>query len=172
MKEYDELIRASRELLDYCGDWKNGQSQTRQGEILRRLERATGRARVVRHLEEHWHKHGLDRMRDGELRELLAQMSGQEREALLGADLRHMQYAEPQDFLEHFLTICRPFGFATRDDSWGELEKILTIILSNHAVWFERARTEREDEEARKRMEESARANGGVPTSVTGDVID
>lgn len=43
-------------------------------------------------------------------------------------DIRHKPGAKPIDYLNHWLKVFRPFAYATRDGSWGELEKILTII--------------------------------------------
>ena len=35
---------------------------------------------------------------------------------------------QPVAYLGKFLEMFRPHGYATRDDSWGELEKILDIV--------------------------------------------
>ena len=35
-------------------------------------------------------------------------------------------------YLNKWLEMFRPFGVATQDDTWGELEKILDIVHRNH----------------------------------------
>ncbi len=37
-------------------------------------------------------------------------------------------------YLQKWLEMFRPFGYATQDDSWGELEKILDIVHRNHVL--------------------------------------
>lgn len=59
----------------------------------------------------------------------LALLSDGELERYLDAGLRHRSGKTPVDYLRHFLTICRPFAYATQDDSWGELEKELAIVI-------------------------------------------
>lgn len=41
---------------------------------------------------------------------------------------------QPVAYLGKFLQMFRPFGYATNDDSWGELEKILEIVHRNCAL--------------------------------------
>lgn len=48
------------------------------------------------------------------------------------AGIRHKSGCRPVDFLNHWLKICRPHAYATQDDSWGELEKLLAIIIRNY----------------------------------------
>jgi hypothetical protein len=48
----------------------------------------------------------------------------------LDAGIRHKSGSQPHDYLEHWLWIMRQFGYATHDDSWGELEKELAIMVS------------------------------------------
>ena len=47
----------------------------------------------------------------------------------LDAGILHRSGAQPHDYLVHWLWIARQFGYATRDDSWGELEKELAIAF-------------------------------------------
>ena len=47
-------------------------------------------------------------------------------------NLRHRKGSSSVDFLNHWLKLCRPHAYATQDDSWGELEKLLAIILRNY----------------------------------------
>jgi hypothetical protein len=46
--------------------------------------------------------------------------------------IRHRSGDKPEDYLKHWLQLFRPFAFASRDDSWGELEKVLSIIFRVH----------------------------------------
>lgn len=48
--------------------------------------------------------------------------------------LRHKSGIEPSERLRRFLNIARNFGYATRDDSWGEFEKEFCIIIKRLVV--------------------------------------
>lgn len=48
--------------------------------------------------------------------------------------LRHKSGVQPSDRLTRFLNIARHFGYATRDDSWGEFEKEFCIIIKRLVV--------------------------------------
>lgn len=48
--------------------------------------------------------------------------------------LRHKSGVEPADRLHRFLNIARHFGYATRDESWGEFEKEFCIIIKRLVV--------------------------------------
>lgn len=48
----------------------------------------------------------------------------------LDAGIRHKTGAQPHDYLEHWLWIMLQFGYATHDDSWGELEKELAVAIA------------------------------------------
>ena len=50
---------------------------------------------------------------------------------------------------------CRPFAYATRDDSWGELEKALPIVLRRMLV----------AEAKLRRLEHLIRALSGAPVA-------
>lgn len=50
------------------------------------------------------------------------------------ADLRHKTGVQPYDYLKHWLSISRHFGFATHDDSYGEFEKEFCIIVRRMVV--------------------------------------
>lgn len=52
-------------------------------------------------------------------------------EDMFDAELRHANGKAPVDYLRAWLTMFRPFGSATRDDSWGELEKLVCIAMRN-----------------------------------------
>jgi hypothetical protein len=52
--------------------------------------------------------------------------------------LRHRSGKSPTDYLWHWLSIGRQFGYATKDDSWGEFEKLFAIIIKR-LVLAERA---------------------------------
>lgn len=64
----------------------------------------------------------------------LALLSPAALEEYLNGDVRHRKGSQPVDYLRHFLKITRPFAYATRDDSWGELEKNLTIVMRRLVV--------------------------------------
>ncbi|MEN6621464.1 MAG: hypothetical protein ABFD50_07955 [Smithella sp.] len=42
--------------------------------------------------------------------------------------LRHKNGVTPEDYLKGFLEVGREFAFATKDDSWGEFEKLFHIM--------------------------------------------
>lgn len=46
-------------------------------------------------------------------------------------ELRHTG-AKPIAYLRGWLSIFRQFGYATRDESWGELEKLISIVMRNY----------------------------------------
>lgn len=50
------------------------------------------------------------------------------------AGLRHKTGKKPTDYLGHWLNVGRHFGFATRDDSWGEFEKVFCIMVKRLVV--------------------------------------
>jgi len=53
-------------------------------------------------------------------------------EDLFDIGLRHKSGIKPDDRLRLWLSAFRPFAYATRDDSWGELEKEICIVLNNY----------------------------------------
>lgn len=67
-----------------------------------------------------------------ELKDYLFSLSSTELEKLLDRGIRHKSSIKPIDYLEHWLMLTRPFACATQDDSWGELEKLLAIILKDY----------------------------------------
>jgi hypothetical protein len=56
-------------------------------------------------------------------------------EDIASADLRHKTSAEPIDYLTHWCNVARIFAYATRDYSWGELEKEFPILIKQVAKW-------------------------------------
>jgi len=44
--------------------------------------------------------------------------------------IRHTRGTVPTDYLEKWLHQFRPYAYATEDDSWGELEKLLDIVAA------------------------------------------
>jgi hypothetical protein len=54
-------------------------------------------------------------------------------EALFDNGLRHKRGKKPFDYLKSWLSMLRPFAYATQDDSWGEMEKLLCIVMRNYA---------------------------------------
>ena len=56
---------------------------------------------------------------------------------------RHRSGKQPRDYLMSWLSMFRPFAYATKDDSWGELEKLISIVMNNYVqilVKVEKAR--------------------------------
>jgi len=53
---------------------------------------------------------------------------------------------EPFEYLKHWLNVGRSFAYATPDDSWGEFEKLFSIIIRRLVV------AERQTEEARSAL--------------------
>jgi hypothetical protein len=62
--------------------------------------------------------------------EELFKLSPREIENLTDPGLRHKSGLTPSDYRKHILSITRHFGYATRDDSWGEIEKELSIMTA------------------------------------------
>lgn len=58
--------------------------------------------------------------------------SSLELEEFADQGIRHRSNDKPEDYLKQWLKLFRPFAFASRDDSWGELEKILAIVFRVH----------------------------------------
>lgn len=56
---------------------------------------------------------------------------------------RHKSGKQPRDYLMSWLSMLRPFAYATRDDSWGEMEKLLSIVMGNYVQMLARAETAR-----------------------------
>ena len=53
-------------------------------------------------------------------------------EAIFDQGNRHKAGKKPADYLTSWLSMLRPFAFATKDDSWGEMEKLLCIVMRNY----------------------------------------
>lgn len=69
--------------------------------------------------------------------------------------VRHEAGAKPEDYLRSFLETSRRFGFATRDDSWGEFEKEFSImvrrlVVAERTLADERANREADDAKVRE----------------------
>lgn len=54
-------------------------------------------------------------------------------EDMFNADHRH-KASKPFDYLKSWLAMLRPFAYATQDDSWGEMEKLVAIIMRNYVT--------------------------------------
>ena len=63
------------------------------------------------------------------LRDKLLHASPKEIENLVDIELRHKSGSRPFMYLEHWLKVGRCFGYATKDDSWGEFERIFAQIV-------------------------------------------
>lgn len=59
-------------------------------------------------------------------------MVGDNVEPLFDPGNRHKSGKKPFDFLKSWLSMLRPFAYATADESWGELEKLLCIVMRNY----------------------------------------
>ena len=53
-------------------------------------------------------------------------------EQLFDPENRHRSGVKATDYLASWLSMLRPFAFASRSDSWGELEKLLCIVMRNY----------------------------------------
>ena len=62
---------------------------------------------------------------------LLKNVPGDELQDAINFNLRHSNGKDAHDYLMNFLVVARQYGFATQDDSWGELEKELAIVFRN-----------------------------------------
>lgn len=63
------------------------------------------------------------------LREYLKNATSREIYDLADGNFRHRKDGKIYDALGHWLKIARCFGYATKDDSWGEFEKEFAIII-------------------------------------------
>lgn len=62
-------------------------------------------------------------------KEQLLSASPEDIEKLVDVGIRHRSpRATPFSYLEHWLSVARCFGYATKDDSWGEFEKLFAIM--------------------------------------------
>lgn len=68
------------------------------------------------------------------MRGFLETATPKELEEWADAGLRHKRGKRPFDYLRHWLNIGRHFGYATRDESWGEFEKIFCIMVKRLVV--------------------------------------
>lgn len=53
-------------------------------------------------------------------------------EGIFDQENRHKSGKKSVDYLASWLSMLRPFAFATKDDSWGEMEKLLCIVMRNY----------------------------------------
>ena len=61
------------------------------------------------------------------------QWSGDEGlEGMFDPELRHKNGSKAPDYLKAWLSMFRPFAFASRSNSWGELEKLICIVMRNY----------------------------------------
>jgi hypothetical protein len=56
---------------------------------------------------------------------------------------RHVSGRKPYDYLKSWLSMLRPFAYATQDDSWGEMEKLLSIVMNNYVQTLVKAEAAR-----------------------------
>ena len=82
----------------------------------------------------------LDRLRQWRVPSSFHFTDDEHLEGMCGSDIRHKSGAQPHDFLRAFLLVARNFGFATRDGTWGELEKVLQIAFRNQVRLMRQAR--------------------------------
>lgn len=60
-------------------------------------------------------------------------------ESMFDVGHRHKSGKQPRDYLMSWLSMFRPFAYATKDDSWGELEKLISIVMNNYVQILVRA---------------------------------
>lgn len=53
----------------------------------------------------------------------------EELERFADGNVRDKRGAEAEDYLKYWLKVLRPTGYASHDDSWGELEKLFAIFF-------------------------------------------
>ena len=53
-------------------------------------------------------------------------------EAIFDPGNRDKSGAKPTDYLASWISMLRPYAYATSDGSWGELEKLLCIVMRNY----------------------------------------
>jgi len=70
-----------------------------------------------------------DTISQKELREWLLNAAPGEVERIADPGLRHKSGASHWDSTLWMLKISRPLAYATEDDSWGEFEKLFSIIF-------------------------------------------
>ena len=58
--------------------------------------------------------------------------AGVDVESMFDVGHRHRNGKQPRDYLMSWLSMFRPFAYATKDDSWGELEKLISITMNNY----------------------------------------
>lgn len=68
------------------------------------------------------------------MKDWLANATPGEIETWADIGLRHKTGVKPEERLRRFITIARNFGYATRDDSWGEFEKEFCIMVKRLVV--------------------------------------
>lgn len=68
------------------------------------------------------------------MKDWLAKATPGEIENWADIGLRHKSGVKPEDRLRRFINIARHFGYATRDDSWGEFEKMFCIMVKRLVV--------------------------------------
>lgn len=61
-------------------------------------------------------------------KEELFLLSNRDIENYVDKGLRHKSGVKSVEYLNHWLSVGRAFGYATRDDSWGEFEKCFAIM--------------------------------------------
>ncbi len=76
-------------------------------------------------------------MSNDKKKELLFNISSMQLEDICGRGYWGPAIRDQSDDIEektlvHELNLLRPFGYATRDESWGELEKIFNIVFRNY----------------------------------------
>jgi len=64
-------------------------------------------------------------------------------ESMFDVGHRHKSGKQPRDYLMSWLSMFRPFAYATKDDSWGELEKLISIVMNNYVQILVRAEAAR-----------------------------
>ncbi len=64
-------------------------------------------------------------------------------ESMFDVGHRHKSGEQPRDYLMSWLSMFRPFAYATKDDSWGELEKLISIVMNNYVQILVRAEAAR-----------------------------
>jgi hypothetical protein len=112
MNEYNDFESKLRQLDKKC------EQELQDCALQQRVMRDSGR----RHPQQH----------AAELEKALYAADWKQVEELMSQEVRHRTGSQPLDYLLAWLLVFRPLAYATKDDSWGELEKLIRIALRRY----------------------------------------
>ena len=108
-------------------------------------------------VSKYWKAEEIQRLPTSLLKKLLFMSSdGMIEDIVAGGDgIRHSKESyDPVNYMKQWLAIFRCFGYATKDDSWGELEKEICVAVKRLVVAErEVANLYKKNKQLRKRIE-------------------